>query len=418
MKKLVVALLLFVLCVVAWPQPSSPAADSRRVFVQIEQIMAELGTITGLKPLRPIRHDLIDKSGVRRFLEQRIREEIKPEELRAEELVLKKFGFVPADFDLKKTMVDLLTEQAAAFYDFRKKKMFVLESAPSMLQQVALVHEVAHALADQHFHLDKFVDSGNKSDDTATARQAVMEGQATWLMSEYMARRSGQSLRTSPAILDFMVASAAMPAGQFPVFDAAPLYLKETLLFPYAQGMLFQHALVEKMDRAGFAEVYRRPPVSSQQILHPYKYFAGVVPAEPAMPELRTSGEYKELIAGAIGELDHKILLRQYAGQSEADSLAPNWSGGRYRLLEHKKDKRAVLLYVSQWQSEESARAFFRACRRLLEKKWKRMEVRQETDRLVAGLGDDGHFLLTLDGPRVSSLEGMASAAEPAVPRR
>jgi len=416
MKKLVAALLLLVLCAVAWPQTSAPAPDSRRVFVQIEQILAELGTITGLKPLRPIRHDLINKDGVRRFLEERIREEIKPQELRAEELVLKKFGFVPADFDLKKTMVDLLTEQAAAFYDFRKKKMFVLESAPSMLQQVALVHEVAHALADQHFHLDKFVDSGNKSDDTATARQAVMEGQATWLMSEYMARRSGQSLRTSPAILDFMVASAAMPAGQFPVFDAAPLYLKETLLFPYAQGMLFQHALVEKMDRAGFAEVYRRPPVSSQQILHPDKYFAGVVPVEPATPELNTSSEYKELIAGAIGELDHKILLRQYASQSEADSLAPNWTGGRYRLLEHKKNKRVVLLYVSQWESEECARAFFRAYRRLLEKKWKRMEVRQETDRLVAGLGDDGHFLLSLDGSRISSLEGMASAAEAAVP--
>lgn len=381
------------------------------LFRQIETILAELAGITGLPPRKPVQYDLISRARLREFLEERIREEIKPEEIRAEELTLKKFGFVPRDFDLKKTMVDLLTEQAAAFYDFRKKKLFVLESAPEALQQMALVHELAHALADQHFDLKKFVDGARKSDDQAAARLAVMEGQATWLMSEYLARRTGQSLKTSPAILQFMSQAAAMSAGQFPVFDAAPLYLRETLLFPYSKGMLFQQAVIEKQDKEGFAAVFRDPPVSTQQILHPEKYFGRTAPTAPSLPALPGEREYRELTAGTIGELDHWILLRQYQSEEIAASLAPRWRGGRYRLLEHKKNGRLVLLYASDWSDEAAAQEFFQRYRQVLERKWTRMSVREEAEGLVAGAGDDGDFVVWRQGSVVRSVEGLESSA-------
>ncbi|HSB14894.1 MAG TPA: hypothetical protein VLE22_10580, partial [Bryobacteraceae bacterium] len=274
---------------------------SNELFNQIEQVLAGLTEITGMKPVKKVAYDTIDKARVNQFLNERIKEFIKPEEIRAEELALKKFGFVPQDFDLKKTSVELMTEQAAAFYDFRKKKLFILESAPEAVQQVALVHELAHALADQHFNLEQFIDLANKSDDSATARMAVMEGQATWLMSEYLARRTGQSLKTSPAIVQLMSRAAQMSQGQFPVFDAAPLYMRETLLFPYSQGMLFQHALVEKFGQEAFARIFREPPVSSQQILHPEKYFREVKPTEPELPSVSSEEDYEELTEGYIG---------------------------------------------------------------------------------------------------------------------
>jgi hypothetical protein len=412
MKRISAAVLvLFLWSGLVHGQTADPAAG-KQLFVQIDQMLRELGTISGLKPLHAIEYDLITRPQIRQFLDERIQEEIKPEELRAQELALKKLGFVPQDFDLKKMMVDLLTEQAAAFYDFRKKKLFVLDSAAPAMQQIALVHEIAHALADQHFNLAKFIDSGSKSDDSATARAAVMEGQATWLMSEYMARKSGQSLRTSPAILQFMARASTMSAGQFPVFDAAPLYLRESLLFPYAQGMLFQHAVIEKKDQAAFAEVFRRPPVSSQQILHPEKYFAGVAPADPKCPKVKAGERYDTLTEGTIGELDHEILLREHIGEEESKALAPKWTGGKYRVLEHKKDKRVVLSYVSQWESPEAAREYFALYRRVLAKKWKKMEVAAENEASLSGRGDDGEFLVRLDGERVSSLEGLASVSE------
>lgn len=389
-----------------------------QLFGQIEQVLADLTEITGLKPAKKVAYDTIDKARVNQFLNERIQEFIKPEEIRAEEVALKKFGFVPQDFDLKKTSIDLMTEQAAAFYDFRKKKLFILESAPEAVQQIALVHELAHALADQHFDLEKFIDLTNKSDDSATARMAVMEGQATWLMSEYLARRTGQSLKTSPAIVQLMSRAAQMSQGQFPVFDAAPLYMRETLLFPYSQGMLFQHALVEKFGSEAFVKIFREPPVSSQQILHPEKYFEGVKPTEPELPSVSSEDAYEELTEGYIGELDHAILLRQYAGQEQADSVSRRWKGGRYRVLEHKKLKHTVLVYSAEWDSEAVAREYFGLYRKVLAKKWKGMAVSRETMDRLEGRGDDGYFILRVDGTRISSIEGMKSLTEAGAGRK
>src|SRR5208337_5695566 len=100
--------------------------------------------------------------------------------------------------------VDLLTEQAAAFYDYDRKKLFITESTPSENQEPVLAHELSHALADQSFNLAKFIHQGRSSDDGATARLAVMEGQATWLMSEFLARKNGQSLKDSPELVAMM----------------------------------------------------------------------------------------------------------------------------------------------------------------------------------------------------------------------
>ncbi len=408
MRKLTVTMLLCaLLAAVAWAQPAQD-----ELFSQIETIVAELGEISGLKPLRKIEYDLIDKVQVKQFLEGRIKEVLKPEEIRAEEITLKKFGFVPADFDLKKATIELLTEQAAAFYDFNRKKLFILDSAPSSLQQVALVHELAHALADQHFNLEKYIERAMQSDDGQTARMAVMEGQATWLMSEMLARRTGQSLKTSPAILQMMVRSAELSAGQFPIFDAAPLYMRESLLFPYSQGMLFQHAVFEKLGKKAFAELFRSPPVSSQQIIHPEKYFGGVKPSDPSLPKLAAEREYRELAEGTIGELDFSILLRQYVGKQEAEKASPLWKGGRYRVLEHKKTNRTVLLHVSEWESPEAARQFFKSYQRVLKGKWKSIRIDTTAGDHVAGRGDDGHFVLRLDRAVVSSVEGLASPDE------
>jgi hypothetical protein len=231
-------------------------------------------------------------------------------------------------------------------------------------------------------------------------------------MSEYLARKMGMSLKTSPAIAQYMSEQAGATGGQFPVFDKAPLYLRETLIFPYTKGMRFQQALVEKEDNAAFAAVFLHPPASTQQILHPEKYFAGEEPTEPAPAKLATQGEYRVLMEGSIGELDHSILLRQYAGEKEAESVAPLWRGGSYRLLEHKRDRRTVLAYSSEWTTPGVAREFFGLYRKVLGAKWKTMEVTGEREGYLAGRGDDGYFVVRLSGATLSSLEGMKSLSE------
>jgi hypothetical protein len=273
-----------------------------------------------------------------------------------------------------------------------------------------LAHELSHALADQTFNLGRFIRQGRNSDDGATARLAVMEGQATWLMSEYLARRNGQSLKDSPSLVAMMSKLSDSGAGQYPVFESQPLYLRSTLVFPYTKGMLFQNAVFQRDGQWSFVEVFRRPPLSTQQILHPDRYFENVKPTQPELPDPRLPRGYKGLIGGALGELEHQILLEQYAGKEAAAAIAPHWRGCTFELRENRKAGRVILLYAVEWDSEESARRYFSEYRKVLAGKWKRMTVASETPDSIAGSGDAGAFQLHRKGAIVTSVEGLAPA--------
>jgi hypothetical protein len=380
---------------------------SRDIFNEIQRSVQELTEISGFRLHRRIPYGLISREDVNRFLKQRVKEAVKPDDIRAEEITLKKFGLVPQDFDLAKTTVDLLTEQAAAFYDYNKKKLYITDWTNSDSRDAVLVHELAHGLADQNFDLGRYIKQARKSDDASLARMAVMEGQASWLMSEFLARKTGQSLKTSPALAR-MMARGDM-AGSYPVFDQSPLYLRETLIFPYTKGLLFQQALVEKRDRQGFAEPFHDPPVSTQQIIHPEKYFTRVKPSMPDLPSFERKG-YKRFAEGTLGELDHAILIEQFSDKDTAAKLAAHWRGGQYALAECKRENRMVLQYSSEWDDPGVARDFFGFYRQAMQKKWKTMTVTAEAEGRVDGTGDDGHFLLRLQGSVVTSLEGMPEA--------
>jgi hypothetical protein len=393
---------------------AAPAQSSRakEVCGLANRIVLDLTQISGMKLRHPVPCDSITKDKINAFLKDRMKDAARPEEIRAEELTLKKFGFVPPDFDLAQNTVDLLTEQAAAFYDYHKKKLFITDSTPSDTQEPVLAHELSHALADQNFNLARFIRQGRKSDDGSTARLAVMEGQATWLMSEYLARKNGRSLKDSPALVSSMSRLGEGSAGDFPVYDNSPLYMRLTLVFPYATGMLFQNAVCERDGQEGFAEVFRRAPVSTQQVIHPEDYFSNVKPTQPELPDAHLPRGYKSLIGGELGEFDHAVLLEQFAGKERAAEIAPHWRGCKFELRENKKAGRVVLLYAAEWDSEESARRYFAAYREVLDKKWKKMSVASEAADSVTGSGDDGCFALRRTGVIVTSVEGLDAAID------
>jgi hypothetical protein len=401
----VVILLLLPFEAVAQTDPKA-----QKLCAEANGIAKDLTAISGLELRHPVPCDFISKAKINEFLKKRVSEVAKPEEIRAEELTLKKFGLAPPDFDLAKNTVDLLTEQAAAFYDYDKKKLFITESTPSETQEPVLAHELSHALADQNFNLAKFIRQGRKSDDGATARMAVMEGQATWLMSEYLAHKMGQSLKESPDLVAMMSNMSESGGGQFPVFESAPLYERMTLVFPYTKGMLFQNAICQRDGQAGFAEVFRKPPVSTQQILHPEKYFGGVKPSDPDLPDPHLPHGYKGLVGGSLGELEHGILLEQFLSKDQAAKLAPHWRGSSFELEENKKAGRVVLLYAADWDSEDAARQYFAAYRVMMQKKWKKMAVASESADALDGTGDDGRFELRRKGTTVTSVEGLDPA--------
>ncbi len=399
-------LVLLLILLVSTARPQITPQQEKELFSRIDEMFSQVSEILGMKILRPVPRAVITRDKIRDYIERRMGEALKPGELRAQELVLKKFGFLPSDYDLKSQMVDLLTEQAAAFYDFKQKKLYLSSWIPPGMQDMALVHELAHALADQHFNLEKFIEKSGDDDDAATARGAVVEGQASWVMTEYLARQIGQSLRTSPQLAHSAIAASAQAAKEFPVFGAAPLYLRETLLFPYTQGMLFQQAVYEKQGRAAFAEVFRRAPATSQQVIHAEKYFSRAPASKPGLPAAPPGPGFKKLMAGTIGQLDLQILIEQSVGEKEARELGPRWKGGRYALWENPKTRRSVLYYSVEWESEADASRYWDLYQKICAQKWKQLRVAVEQPGERTGAGDDGRFTWTLKGTTFTAIEG------------
>jgi hypothetical protein len=400
MKRLLACLLLTAVLLGAaeWP-----------LFSEIGTIEQGLSEITGLRFTRHVPYALIDKQQLRRYLEDRIKE-IKPADIRAEELTLKLLGLIPPDFDLRQNTVDLLTEQAAAFYDYNKRKLFVLEGSDAGSEErMVLVHELAHALADQHFPLRKYIREGSQSDDGSTARLAVMEGQATWLMAAYLSKLGGGPAEVPDAVLQLMTNPTDSTPEQYPVFSQAPPYIRDSLVFPYNEGMLFQNAVFKKLGREAFSEVFRHPPLSTQQILHPNRYLsqsASGMPDPPAVPEHR---QLHELGDGTLGEFDFRVLLSQYTTKEQGEQAATHLTGGSYALYEYKHDKLPVLALASTWDSDESAGKYLEFYGQVLKGKWKKLEIASQSATEITGHGDSGYFRTWKDGASVYQLEGLKS---------
>ncbi len=399
LKRLLGASLLLACCAAA---ASPPPTQS-----EIDAIVAQLSETTGFKTVRPIRVETIGRDGWKAWIDAQIKENVQPEEIRAEEIALKKFGLIPRDYDLRSATVDLLGEQAAAVYDHRKKRLLLVEGASEAMGDIVLVHELAHALADQNFDLNRFLE-GPKDDEAQLARLAVAEGQATWLMLDTQLKKMGMSLQSNSAALQMMSAAGSnLAAGMFPVFEKAPLYMRETLLFPYTAGLAFQQAALDRLKKRSFSEVIKRPPATAGEVLHPEVWLSGWKPESVQLMRFPGQDGYKALTQGSVGELDWRILFEQYAGAEEARAISPAWRGGRFEVLESEKEGRTVLRFAAVWADEETSKRFMRLYQRVLDGKWTTYKPLASGEDELRGAGDDGVYIIRRKGRVVQGVEGM-----------
>ncbi len=401
---LIIALLLHI---------SSAAKTSRTqdpVFEQINDIVKTLSAITGLEEKHVVPYGRMSQAQLRKFLAHRIKKTLKPKELYLDELTLKTFGLVPQDYNLKQSTIDLLTEQAAAFYDYQEKRLFLLDVASFTSEETTLAHELSHALADQHFHLDKFVDNASDDDDQSLAHTAVVEGQASWLMLAFQRHLDNLDSVPSAEQLKMIENAGDSSSAEYPVLQGSPLYIQQSLLFPYTEGVRFFDEVYRKLGKAAFGSVFSDAPLDTAQIYHSRLYFEHVKPTKPTPPQLSFEGGSTELTNGEIGEFDQRMLIWQAAGKSTALNLSPHALGGQYRIVgTEKKRKQPVLEYISEWDSEEKAAEYLTVYQGALRKKWKRCDVTRSSENLLSGEGDNGYFVLQRTGRFVASVEGITN---------
>lgn len=311
------------------------AQDNSDLLRRTDTITAKVVKLRGLTKKREIERGLMDRDAIRQRLLQRIDEEYTAEELAAEEMALKRLGLLPPEANYKQLVIDLLAEQIAGFYDPADGKLYIADVARDEhrgLDDILMAHEIDHALQDQHFGLGRFMKPIKGQGDATTARQALVEGDGTALMFEYMMNNLGKDVpwadsRATDAMIEQMSSAVAQQG-----LEHAPLVLREGMLFPYMNGLGFvahfrKHHPWSEVDR-----IYKKPPLSTEHILHPESYMDYERPDEISVGAIRSLSGYAKVYDNVNGEFGLSLLLRQHAGtrmQKRGDVYAPKEKAAR-----------------------------------------------------------------------------------------
>ncbi len=376
-----------------------------------------MSRITGLPILAPLEKQMVSRSQIEAYLKENLRQEYTPRELHIQQATLEAFGFVSHDFDLEKFLIRFYTEQAAGFYDPRRKTMFIADWVDPAVQETVLAHELTHALQDQNFDMERFLHARRDDDDATAARQAVVEGYATAAMMQHM--MGGTPLGSLPSLTPLLDQVMHQQFEEFPVFNQAPFFFRYQALFPYSAGLGFvQHGLAQggwqKVN-----QVFDFPPQTTKEIFQPELYFEHRTLPPVALPRpapLADVPRLKRLDENSLGQLGYYALLGQLISESEAQSEARNWLGDRYLLYEDSATHRYTLVARARWTTTESALAFFRDYHTILIKKFPALlPAPSAGESVFIGSTPSGSVILVRRGHECLWAEGVPSGREPSM---
>jgi hypothetical protein len=403
---LLFALLTVILVFVFTLGASAVALEEKRTktLEQIDEIKKKVEEIRGLKYQSEFKKGLQSTQALRSYLKEEIDKEYPYKKLYAWKRWLIKFGFINDTVDIKNLLLDLLQEQVVGYYDPERKSLYLidkdttdmlgggaklsgeeqaaiklLETMGFDLSAMLLAHELDHALEDQHFDLTKLKRDREKSEDASNALAALIEGESTLLMIEYVIRNLGLDMSVLPDLSELLdgLSTAAGPGTD--KLAKAPEYFRELLMFPYVHGAKLSYALRKEGGWDLLNQAFRNPPDSTEQVLHPEKYWQKRDnPIIVALADLKPAlGEAWELLEeNSLGELNLSILARKFlpakpsAAQMDPDTVASGWGGDTFQIFENKKTKEALLAWYTTWDSVEAARKFFNGYGTILEKKY------------------------------------------------
>ena len=270
------------------PEVKITPRQAEELFHSVDEILDFDSKQTGLPVKREVKRKLTSRDEVVSYLTKHLNDE-DTQRLRRSELVLKKFGLLPRDFNLETFLVSLLREEVAGYYDPKTRTVNLLDWVPMEEQEPVMAHELTHALQDQSVGLQKWMKRGEKdlgeikkdptpvdieNDEMDNAREAVIEGQAQTMMFQYAMAPTGRSIVDAPDLLEAMETETLTGSSSTKVFNEAPIFLKESLTFPYSYGTEFVVKLMQKGGKEkAFAGVLQNPPHTTRQIMQPETYF-------------------------------------------------------------------------------------------------------------------------------------------------
>jgi hypothetical protein len=329
----------------------------------------------------------------RKFVATEVGEELTPEKSAALAESYFHIGLLASPIDLVATLTDAFTSQAAAYYDPDQKKFFVVVVPDQALAlDMFSSHELTHALQDQHFDLKQYLQPKTPiDDDQRTARNFVVEGEATLTMFAY-AGQAGLGMGADAPKVDMLGqglpllklalgTAAAMTLDDFKrqtksqmgsadldpeiaksieQMDAIPPVILVPMMDSYMKGAMAALAAYEAGGWDEVSKLYSNPPTSTEQVLHPTTklYPTRDEPKQVTLPALPG---ITEVTSNVLGELSWRIYFMLWSKDAKKiEGYADGWDGDRFSVGKT-ADGTLVGVLVSTWDSAAEAKQFAKA---------------------------------------------------------
>jgi DNA-binding transcriptional regulator YdaS (Cro superfamily) len=451
------------------PQVTTTGARNAALIAATKDVLRETSELRQLAILRPVQSSTQSRSEIERMLVKNLDEETTPAQLHAAEVTLKRLGLAPADFQYRALMLRVLTEQVAGYYEPKTGEFHLADWIDLDGQRPVMAHELTHALQDQHFNLRRFEHWPRGDSDSELAAHALIEGDATLAMALYV---TSNPLRA----LAFLNSMKAMGATSVEI-EKAPRALRETLLFPYQQGTDWTKSLYKQGGWERVSKAFTELPQSTEQVLHPDKYFVHEAPVKVTQPDITNllnsseraalksvppasaggpntqANKHRDSFAGSAdfpsapstqrepgfqsnhaqdaratwkrldydvqGEWGFYLILDEFLkAPNESRRAAAGWGGDRYAIYEGPKGE-VLFASLSTWDTENDAREFFDAYVKRTALRYPGATPIDPTlnpgDRTLSTAlrTSDGTVIIELRGNQVVILEGLPQRISP-----
>ena len=408
-------------------------AQQSNAQARADQISEEVAQLRGLPFRQPITVKNQSIEGFSRYLDAELKKQLPQKRARYFGKIVQKLGLYrgPEIKDIAEMIKTVMTSQTGAYYDPATKTFYVLMSQNNAMELGTIFsHELYHGLQDQYWDLDAYLLSqaaGALNDDQLMARQAVVEGEATYLMTLWtmqdmlgftpdhsmiamalklqaqMDVEMLQEMMMSQAVADSVsedVRKAILKMKEFPAF------MIESLLGVYMKGAAF---IAEVITQGGswekVEELFTNPPSSTEQILYPEKWLAGENPYTLSWPDFESEAalvDWEEIDSNVIGEIQWRIIFAEHQMKARGITASAGWDGDSYTVFKHRETDDWLLFVYTCWDSPKDAAEFAEAYKALLKIKY---QTENEPTKLVV----EGSDVFIVEGGTVGSLVPMLS---------
>ena len=337
------------------------------------EILAQLEELRGERFLRPVEVRVATSEDLLAYMKERMAKTETPEKVAADEAIAKLLGGIPTDMDLMAATFELLETQVGGFYDPDTDSFSLMDKCPKGAAPMILAHELDHALDDQLHSIDGKLLPVAHLTDRALAFSAVVEGSGMNIMTQWQVKYGGE--------LD-MAGLTEMQAEAQAGLAEAPMWMWKPLMAVYMRGSCFltrtenmMTGLTQPAPNEDIMAAFENPPLSTEQVLHPDKYWDPAQRDDPLEVTIATElpKGWAVLREDVLGEMMLATVTTHGAATQGLDlsnmmapltidytnELASGWGGDALVLVGEEDGPGRMLRLVTAWDTPRDAAEFY-----------------------------------------------------------